>query len=86
MMFISKIKRGCNRVFKDHHQDISITCIEDFKRTKVSYEQRILNECWTFNVKPRDDKTGNEIAINNEFVIKYLILERKLSSFKGRDL
>lgn len=86
MSLISKIKNGYNKILKDHHQDVPITCIDDFEKTPVSYEQRILNENWTFDEKPRDAETGNEIAINNKYVIKYLILERKLSSFNGNDL
>jgi len=86
MSLMRKIRHCWNKILKDHHQAVAITCIDDFKKTDVSYEQRVINENWTFDQKPRDAATGNEIAINNEFVIKYLVLERKLSAFRGQDL
>lgn len=72
-------------ILKDHHQPVAIKTIDDFKKTDVSYEQRIINENWTFDNKPRDENTGNEIAVDNLFVYKYLILERRLSAYKGMD-
>lgn len=85
MSLIKKIRSGYNKVLKDHYPTVPITCIDDFEKTEVTYEQRVANENWTFDEKPRDEETGNEIAINNDFVIKFLILERKLSSFHGKD-
>lgn len=73
------------KILTDHHQSVPIKTIEDFAKTDVSYEQRIINENWTFDTKPRDENTGNEIAIDNMFVYKYLILERRLSAYKGMD-
>ncbi|WDZ77956.1 class I SAM-dependent methyltransferase [Ensifer adhaerens] len=73
------------KILKDHHQPVAIKTVADFEKTPVSYEQRITNENWTFDVKPRDESTGNEVAIDNMFVYKFLILERKLSAYKGMD-
>jgi len=72
-------------VIKDHHQPVHIRTVEDFKKTDVSYEQRIIDENWTFDTKPRDETTGNEIAIDNMFVYKYLLLERRLAAYRGMD-
>ena len=72
-------------VVKDHHQPVHIRTVEDFKKIDVSYEQRIINENWTFDTKPRDETTGNEIAIDNMFVYKYLLLERRLAAYRGMD-
>ena len=74
MSLISKIKSGYRKVLKDHHQAVPITCIDDLNKTEISYEQRVVNENWTFDEKPRDSESGNEIAINNDFVIQFLIL------------
>lgn len=82
----TKIAKFYSRVIKDHHQEVRITGIEDIAKTSVSYEQRIQNENQTFDLKPRDAETGNEVAVNNHFVIEYLVLERKLSAYQGRDL
>ena len=79
------LKEFYERVLKDHHQPFPIRTVADFERTSVSYEQRIANENWTFDTKPRDENTGNEIAIDNMFVYKYLLLERRLSAYKGLD-
>ncbi len=78
-------KQFYDTILRDHHQPVPIKTISDFEKTPVSYEQRIANENWTFDTVPRDEETGNEIAIDNMFVYKYLILERKLSSYKGMD-
>jgi len=86
MSLLPKITNFYDVILKDHHQQVAIKSVEDIKKTKVSYDQRLINENWTFDTKPRDPETGNEIAINNDFVIKYLILERKLSAYKGMDL
>ena len=86
MRVFSRIKSFYINVLIDKSQNVPITCIDDFDKTDVSYEQRIQNENWTFENKPRDEETGNEIAIGNQFVIDYLILERRLSAYKGRDL
>ena len=86
MININKIKDAYRKIIIDHHQDVAIKSIDDIKKTSVSYEQRVVNENWTFDNKPRDKETGNEIAINNHFVIEYLILERKLSAYKNMDL
>ena len=74
------------KILRDQCQQVKITCIDDFKKTAVSYKQRIINENWTFDTKPRDADTGNEIAVNNQFVLEYLTLERRLSSYKNMDL
>jgi SAM-dependent methyltransferase len=81
-----KVKYVWDKIIKDHHQPVAIRTVEDFKKTPFSYEQRIANENWTFDNKPRDAETGNETAPNNEFVLKYLILERRLSGYRGMDL
>lgn len=73
------------KIIVDHEPPVAIKTVEDFKKTDVSYEQRIINENWTFDTKPRDENTGNEIAPDNMFVYKYLLLERKLSAYKGMD-
>lgn len=86
MRVLSRIKSFYINVLIDKSQNVPIKCIDDFEKTDVSYEQRIQNENWTFENKPRDEETGNEIAIGNQFVIDYLILERRLSAYKGQDL
>jgi SAM-dependent methyltransferase len=78
--------RFYDRVLRDHHQPIPIRSVADVARTPVSYEQRIVNENWTFDSKPRDPDTGHEIAPGNLFVLKYLVLERRLSAYRGMDL
>ena len=81
-----ELVRGFHQtVLKDHHQPVPIKTIADFEKTDVSYQQRIINESWTFDTKPRDPDTGNEIAIDNLFVLKYLVLERRLSAYEGND-
>jgi len=89
-MTFQRLKRGAARfwhaVVSDHHQEFTIRCVADFAKTPISYEQRVANENWTFNTKPRDPETGHEAAPNNQFVFKYLILERRLSAYKGMDL
>lgn len=79
------LKSFINTIIKDKHQPIKINTIDDFSKTDVGYEQRIANENWTFDAKPRDKDTGNEIAINNQFVYKFLLLERRLSAYRGLD-
>jgi 2-polyprenyl-3-methyl-5-hydroxy-6-metoxy-1,4-benzoquinol methylase len=81
-----KVRRFYELVLTDHHQPVPIRTVADVARTPVSYEQRVINENWTFDHKPRDPETGNEIAPNNLFVFKYLILERRLSAYRGMDL
>jgi len=82
----SFIKQFYAEVLTDKEPPVAIKCIDDIGKTEVSYEQRIKNENWTFDNKPRDENTGNEIAVDNHFVIDYLILERKLSAYRGQDL
>ena len=89
-MFVARLGRKIRRfqelVLQDHHQPVAIRTIADVALTPVSYEQRVLNENWTFDNKPRDPQTGHEAAPNNMFVFKYLILERRLSAYRGMDL
>lgn len=85
-MIVKTLKEFISNIILDKSQPVPIKTVEDVAKTPISYEQRILNENWTFDNKPRDTETGNEIAINNDFVIKYLILERYLSSYKNQDL
>ena len=82
---IKALKYFYSTVVKDYSQPVSIRTVEDFKKTDISYEQRVANENWTFNTKPRDEHTGNEVALNNTFVYKYLMLERRLSANEGMD-
>lgn len=77
-MIVKTLKEFISNIILDKSQPVPIKTVEDVAKTPISYEQRILNENWTFDNKPRDTETGNEIAINNDFVIKYLILERYL--------
>ncbi|MCW2285358.1 2-polyprenyl-3-methyl-5-hydroxy-6-metoxy-1,4-benzoquinol methylase [Rhodoblastus acidophilus] len=81
---LNSFKDFYETIIVDHHQPVEIKTVEDFKKTNVSYEQRIINENWTFDTKPRD-ATGHEAAPNNRFVFEYLILERRLSGYKGMD-
>lgn len=83
MTLISKAKSFYKNILIDREQPVKITCIKDFEKTPVSYEQRILNENWTFDHKERDEHTGNEIQASNEFVYTFLRLEQKLSAYKG---
>ena len=83
---LKKLHKFYNKVLKDHHQVVPIKSIADFSKTEVSYEQRVVNELWTFDEKPRDIDTGHESAGSNHFVLEYLMLERRLSSYKGMDL
>jgi 2-polyprenyl-3-methyl-5-hydroxy-6-metoxy-1,4-benzoquinol methylase len=83
--FYKRAKNFYRTILRDHHQPVAIKTIDDFKKTDISYEQRVINENWTFDNKPRDENTGNEVAIDNLFVYKYLILERRLSAYKGLD-
>ncbi len=85
-LVLGNLVKFYRRILRDHSQPVKISNIADFERTSVSYEQRVLNENWTFDNKPRDVETGNEVAPNNDFVIRYLILERRLSAYKGSDL
>jgi SAM-dependent methyltransferase len=85
MSFLRKIKSFYVNVIQDKCQAVPIKCIADFKKTSVSYEQRIINENWTFDHKERDEITGGEVQLSNQFVYKFLNLERKLSSYKGLD-
>ncbi len=86
MRLLSRAKSFYLNVLIDKKQKVKISSVDDLNKTDVSYAQRVINENFTFDSKPRDEETGNEIAVNNEFVIDYLILERKLSSYHGRDL
>ena len=83
-MFTS-IKNFYEIVVKDQQQLVQIKSIDDFKKTAVSYEERVINENKIFDEIPRDSVTGNEIAIDNTFVYKFLILERQISSYKSKD-
>lgn len=83
MMLLRKIKVVYQALFVDKKQEVKIKCIDDFKKTSVSYEQRIKNENWTFDHKERDADTGNEVQKSNHFVYKFLILEQKLSAYQG---
>ncbi len=83
-MFVS-IKNFYEIVIKDRQQLVPIKTIEDFKKTGISYEERIKNENKIFDEIPRDSETGNEIALDNTFVYKFLILERRLSGYKQKD-
>lgn len=80
------IKKFYVKVLKDHHQDVPIKSISDFRKTSVSYEQRVANELWTFDEKPRDIDTGHESSLGNHFVLEFLVLERRLSAYDGKDL
>jgi SAM-dependent methyltransferase len=82
----SQIKKFYEKVLKDHYQSVSIKSIEDFANTSVSYEQRVANELWTFDEKPRDIDTGHESSMGNHFVLEFLVLERRLSACDGKDL
>ena len=83
---IDAIKKFYIKVLKDHHQSVPIKSISDFTKTSASYEQRVANELWTFDEKPRDVDTGHESSLGNHFVLEFLVLERKLSAFDGKDL
>ena len=83
---MKKMKKFYNLILKDHAQPHQIKKIEDFTKTSVSYEQRVINELWTFDEKPRDIETGHESAGSNHFVLEYLMLERRLSSYQKMDL
>ena len=84
-MFLS-LKKFYVKVLKDHEQSVPIKSISDFTKTSVSYEQRVENELWTFDEKPRDVDTGHESSVGNHFVLEYLVLERRLSAYEGKDL
>jgi 2-polyprenyl-3-methyl-5-hydroxy-6-metoxy-1,4-benzoquinol methylase len=81
----TSLKNFYELIIKDRHQEVEIKTINDFKKTRISYEERVKNENQIFDAIPRDSETGNEVAINNTFVYKFLILERKLSAYKGMD-
>ena len=83
---LRKLRRFHELVLADHHQPVAIRTVADVALTPVSYAQRVINENWTFDNKPRDPHTGHEAAPNNLFVFKYLILERRLSAYRGMDL
>ncbi len=84
--WLHRVGRFYDRVIRDHHQPVPIRTVADVARTPVSYEQRIINENWTFDTKPRDAESGHEAAPGNLFVFKYLNLERRLSACHGRDM